>query len=86
MNKEILHNSHMYVNCFFQPIISYTQNKPDGFRVIAFYTGRRTGSYQFLHKPTDGFRRAAENNFTYDSTNNWNNLTWNSVPIPVVTG
>lgn len=46
------------------------------FRVIAFYTGKNDRAHiSFVHEANKWFPKiAAENNFSYDSTNNWNNL------------
>jgi hypothetical protein len=61
---------------FFPPSQGIAQNKTPAFRVIAFYTGREDLAHiSFLHEANRWFpKMAAENNFTYDSTNNWNNL------------
>ena len=60
----------------FPATVVYAQNKPEGFRVIAFYTGREDLAHvSFVHEANRWFPKiAAENHFTYDSTNNWNNL------------
>jgi len=46
------------------------------FKVIAFYTGKNDRAHiSFVHEANKRFpKMAAENNFSYDSTNNWNNL------------
>jgi uncharacterized protein len=50
------------------------QTKP--FKVIAFYTGREDQAHiSFLHEANRWFpKMAALNHFTYDSTNDWNNM------------
>jgi hypothetical protein len=60
----------------FQYLPGYTQEKGNGFRVIAFYTAKRdTAHISFVHEANVWFTKmAAANHFTYDSTNNWNNL------------
>ena len=52
------------------------QTKIHEFRVIAFYTGRADLAHiSFVHEANRWFpKMAAANHFTYDSTNNWNNL------------
>lgn len=46
------------------------------FKVIAFYTGKEDkGHISFVHEANKWFSKmAAKYNFSYDSTNNWNNL------------
>jgi len=46
------------------------------FHVIAFYTAKRdTAHISFVHEANRWFpKMAAQNNFTYDSTNDWSNL------------
>ncbi len=46
------------------------------FRVIAFYTAKEDPAHiSFVHEANRWFpKMAAANHFTYDSTNNWNNL------------
>ncbi len=46
------------------------------FRVIAFYTAKNDQAHiSFVHEANRWFHNiSAENGFTYDSTNNWNNL------------
>jgi len=46
------------------------------FKVIAFYTGKNDRAHiSFVHEANKWFpKMAAENNFSYDSTNNWSNL------------
>src|SRR4051812_23998651 len=45
-------------------------------RVIGFFTAKSDRAHiTFVHEANKWFSNAAkENNFTYDSTNNWNNL------------
>ncbi len=58
------------------PVSSRAQDKSGEFHVIAFYTGRADLAHvSFVHEANRWFPKvAAENHFTYDSTNNWNNL------------
>ncbi len=60
----------------FLPAAGMSQNKTGGFRVIAFYTGRADLAHiSFVHEANRWFpKMASANHFTYDSTNNWNNL------------
>jgi hypothetical protein len=59
---------------FFLCIAGRAQTKP--FKVIAFYTGREdTAHISFLHEANNWFPKMATlNHFTYDSTNDWNNM------------
>jgi uncharacterized protein len=52
------------------------QKKSSKFNVIAFYTARNDQAHiSFIHEAHTWLaEKAIENNFTYDSTNNWNNL------------
>lgn len=54
----------------------YSQNVSPRFKVIAFYTARNDKAHiSFVHEANKWFpKMAAKYNFTYDSTNNWNNL------------
>jgi len=61
--------------CFY-PSAGIAQKKIRDFRVIAFYTGREDLAHiSFVHEANRWFpKMAAANHFTYDSTNNWDNL------------
>jgi hypothetical protein len=61
---------------YFFPIDGIAQNKIRDFRVIAFFTGREDLAHvSFVHEANRWFpKMAAANHFTYDSTNNWDNL------------
>lgn len=52
------------------------QKKNTGFRVIAFYTAKNDQAHiSFVHEANRWFTKISSiYNFTYDSTNNWNNL------------
>lgn len=52
------------------------QRNNEPVHVIAFYTAREDSAHiSFVHEANRWFPlKAAENHFTYDSTNNWNNL------------
>ena len=54
----------------------YAQTGKPQFKVIAFYTARNDQAHiSFVHEANRWFPRiAAQYNFSYDSTNNWNNL------------
>src|SRR5664279_698008 len=64
--------------CIFclQAFTAMTQTKTEGFRVIAFYTGREDQAHiSFMHEANRWFpKMGVIHHFTYDSTNNWNNL------------
>src|SRR4051794_5703936 len=57
---------------------SKAQNRPKKFNVIAFYTAKNDAAHiSFVHEANRWFPTiAAKYNFTYDSTNNWNNLNY----------
>ena len=50
-------------------------NKPE-FRVVAFYTGKNDAAHvSFVHEANRWFSMmAAQHNFIYDSTDNWNKM------------
>ena len=52
------------------------QSKSPAFKVIAFYTAKSDQAHiSFVHEANKWFPKiAAEYNFSYDSTNDWNNL------------
>src|SRR4051812_48029980 len=60
--------------CCFVSVI-YAQNSSK-FKVIAFYTAKNDLAHiSFVHEANKWFpAMAAKYHFTYDSTNNWNNL------------
>ncbi len=53
-----------------------TQNATTQFKVIAFYTAKKDLAHiSFVHEANRWFSKIAnQNNFTYDSTNDWSNL------------
>jgi len=57
-------------------ILLASQNKKPAFRVIAFYTAKNDQAHiSYVHEANKFFPKiAAQYNFTYDSTNDWNNL------------
>lgn len=62
--------------CFYFRTESKVQNNSPEFKVIAFYTARNDQAHiSFVHEANQWFPKvAAKYNFTYDSTNDWNNL------------
>ncbi len=52
------------------------QVKKPEFKVIAFYTARKDYAHiSFVHEANKWFpKMGLKYNFTYDSTNNWNNI------------
>ena len=62
--------------CFYFITESKAQSRSPSFKVIAFYTARNDQAHiSFVHEANKWFPEiAAEYNFTYDSTNDWNNL------------
>src|SRR6478672_9252364 len=63
------------VYCCFVSVVA-AQNNFSKFKVIAFYTNRNDLAHiSFVHEANKWFpAMAAKYHFTYDSTNNWNNL------------
>lgn len=61
--------------CFITLIIIAPSKKPK-FKVIAFYTAKNDKAHiSYVHEANKWFpKMAVENNFVYDSTNNWSNL------------
>jgi uncharacterized protein len=59
-----------------QPFNGIAQKEIKDFRVIAFYTERNDLAHiSFVHEANRWFpKMAVANHFTYDSTNNWDNL------------
>src|SRR6185437_385137 len=55
---------------------AFGQNDSVKFKVIAFYTAKNDLAHiSFVHEANNWFSKIAKNyNFTYDSTNNWDNL------------
>ncbi|MBS1505577.1 MAG: ThuA domain-containing protein [Bacteroidetes bacterium] len=54
----------------------HSQNQVKPFHVIGFYTAKNDKAHiSFVHEANRWFSKTSkQNNFTYDSTNNWNNL------------
>lgn len=75
-NKVVLRFILICSMCFYFATESTAQTHSPAFRVIAFYTGRNDQAHiSFVHEANKWFPKvAAEYNFTYDSTNTWNNL------------
>ena len=75
--KKIIRTKHMVLLC--TALLVFTANhaqKTPSFKVIAFYTAKNDQAHiSFVHEANRWFpQMAAKYNFTYDSTNNWNNL------------
>jgi len=62
--------------CFYFIAESKAQGHSPAFKVIAFYTAKNDQAHiSFVHEANNWFPKiAAQYNFTYDSTNDWNNL------------
>lgn len=62
--------------CFSFTLITQGQEKKPAFKVIAFYTAKNDAAHiSFVHEANRWFPSIAKQyNFTYDSTNDWNNL------------
>ena len=65
--------------CFFFVNVTVAQKDKSKFHVIAFYTAKNDLAHiSFVHEANKWFDSAAKaNHFTYDSTNNWDNLNDN---------
>jgi len=68
--------SFLFSALIFLPGVTTAQTSASAFKVIAFFTARNDAAHiSFVHEANKWFpEMAAKNNFTYDSTNNWNNL------------
>ena len=62
--------------CFHFSLHTNAQKSNSKFKVIAFFTGKDDLAHiSFVHEANKWFPKMGEKyNFTYDSTNNWNNL------------
>lgn len=71
MMKKIL-----FCLCFSSLVLTAIGQKPSKFSVIGFFTARNDQAHiSFVHEANRWFyQMAQQNNFTYDSTNNWDNL------------
>ena len=65
--------------CTYGLLSAAEKKKGHEFRVIAFYTGKNDAAHiSFVHEANRWFARVAEKyNFSYDSTNNWDNMNDN---------
>lgn len=65
----------VFIICCFITLMTYAQ-KNTAFRVIAFYTAKNDLAHiSFVHEANQWFPSMAKQyHFTYDSTNNWNDL------------
>ena len=74
--KKYLHRILPYCICFCFIGNIHAQNTTPSFKVIAFYTAKNDLAHiSFVHEANKWFpQMAALYNFSYDSTNNWNNL------------
>lgn len=61
---------------FFATPMPFAQTPDSSFKVIAFYTAKSDLAHiSFVHEANKWFSEMGkQNHFTYDSTNNWNNL------------
>ncbi len=57
-------------------ILAFANLKAQSFKAISFYTGREDQAHiSFMHEAHRFFSKLGrENNFSYDSTNNWSNM------------
>jgi hypothetical protein len=76
LSKKYLHRILLYCICFCFVGNINAQNKPPLFKVIAFYTAKKDLAHiSFVQEANKWFpQMGALYNFSYDSTNNWNNL------------
>ncbi|HEX7457444.1 MAG TPA: ThuA domain-containing protein [Ginsengibacter sp.] len=75
-NKRKIHFILSCIICFYFITESKAQSHSPAFKVIAFYTAKNDQAHiSFVHEANKWFPKiAAEYYFTYDSTNDWNNL------------
>jgi uncharacterized protein len=75
-NKTKLYFILCCIICFYFITESNGQSHSPAFKVIAFYTAKHDQAHiSFVHEANKWFSKiAVENNFTYDSTRDWNNL------------
>jgi len=68
--------SFLFSALIFLPGVATAQTSETTFKVIAFFTARNDAAHiSFVHEANKWFPdMGAKNNFSYDSTNNWNNL------------
>ncbi|MEO8415383.1 MAG: ThuA domain-containing protein [Ginsengibacter sp.] len=76
INKIAMRFIAFYIACFGFENNAAAQDRASKFKVIAFYTARNDQAHiSFVNEANKWFPKiAAANNFTYDSTNDWNNL------------
>ena len=66
----------LFAICFLVCNCSYAQKSKPSFKVIAFFTGINDQAHvSFVHEANKWFpTMGAKNNFSYDSTSDWNNM------------
>ena len=66
----------LFAICFLFCICSHAQKSKPSFKVIAFFTGINDQAHvSFVHEANKWFpTMGAKNNFSYDSTSDWNNM------------
>lgn len=66
----------LFCTLFFAAFFSQSQKNATGFKVIAFYTAKEDAAHiSFVHEANRWFPEMARRyHFSYDSTNNWDNL------------
>lgn len=80
--KNIIVSGFVYKKLLLVLIVTYAsvsciaQNKTTAFKVVAFFTARNDLAHiSFVHEANKWFsEKAKQYHFTYDSTNDWNNL------------
>jgi hypothetical protein len=75
-NSKKLIKVFLIISIYFIISNLYSQNNLPKFKVVAFYTGKNDRAHvSFVHEANKWFTElAAKNKFTYDSTNNWDNM------------
>ena len=76
LNKTRIHFILFCISCCYFLNETQAQSHSPTFKVIAFYTAKNDLAHiSFVHEANKWFPKiAAEYNFTYDSSNDWNNL------------
>lgn len=75
-NSKKLLKLFLFISIYFICSILYSQIHHPKFKVVAFYTGKNDKAHvSFVHEANKWFSELADKNkFTYDSTNNWDNM------------
>src|SRR5258708_6186125 len=75
-HKRLYTKVHLLITGLYFSLTLSAQHTSQSFKVIAFYTAKKDLAHiSFVHEANNWFPVMAKKyHFTYDSTNNWNNL------------